>query len=282
MKEDRIDTLVRTMTELQTTPGATTAPVGYLEISGLQKSFGEGPAVLADINLTLARGDFLAVIGPSGCGKSTLLKIIAGLIKASAGSIVFTHSGARADTPSALRRAFVFQDANLLPWATIADNVALPLRLAGYAQAERLARAAAMLELVKLAPASQLYPRELSGGMRMRASLARALATQPELMLLDEPFGALDEMTRDELNEDLLELRERQRWTAVFVTHSVTEAVFLANKVLVLSANPGRMHALLDIDLPYPRTAEMRLLPEFLQLVAMVTASLHSVRTQRS
>lgn len=253
-------------------------PAPFIEISGLQKRFGDGPQILEHIELTLSRGDFLAVIGPSGCGKSTLLKLIAGLIRPTAGTIHFSASGARADTDAALRRAFVFQDANLLPWATITNNVALPLRLLGYPEKERRVRAARMLELVKLSHAATLYPRELSGGMRMRASIARALATEPELLLLDEPFGALDEMTRDELNEELLDLREQQRWTAMFVTHSVSEAVFLANKVLVLSANPGRMHALLNIDLPYLRTAETRTSKEFQALVAAVSSSLHSVR----
>lgn len=269
------------MTDLQLMPGASLVPASYLDITALQKRFGEGPAVLEDINLTLARGDFVAVIGPSGCGKSTLLKLISGLVKPTAGSILFSASGMQANAPAAMRRAFVFQDANLLPWSNITDNVALPLRLAGYAPAERLTMAARMLELVKLSHAAKLYPRELSGGMRMRVSIARALATEPELLLLDEPFGALDEMTRDELNEELLELRERQRWTAMFVTHSVTEAVFLANKVLVLSANPGRIHALIPVDLPYPRTAETRTSAAFQQLVATVTSSLHSVRRQR-
>jgi NitT/TauT family transport system ATP-binding protein len=261
-------------------PGAATAPAHYIGITGLHKHFANGPMVLEDINLQLARGDFLAIIGPSGCGKSTLLKLIAGLVKPSAGAISFTGSGMRADAPNALRRAFVFQDANLLPWATITDNVALPLRLQGYSTEQRAAQAQRMLQLVKLEHAAKLYPRELSGGMRMRVSIARALATEPELLLLDEPFGALDEMTRDELNEDLLTLRERQHWTALFVTHSVTEAVFLANKVLVLSANPGRVHELIPIDLPYPRTAETRTTLAFQALVAQVTHSLHSVRRQ--
>ncbi len=260
------------------TPVSETAPADYIAITGLHKRFGDGPAVLDNVDFRLARGDFVAVIGPSGCGKSTLLKLVAGLVKPSAGSITFTGSGADANAPQALKRAFVFQDANLLPWATITDNVALPLQLTGLPAAERRTRAQRMLALVKLTQAKDLYPRELSGGMRMRVSIARALATEPELLLLDEPFGALDEMTRDDLNEELLCLREHQRWTAMFVTHSVSEAVFLANKVLVLSANPGRVHAVIPVPFAYPRTAALRTDSKFQQLVADVTTSLHSVR----
>lgn len=260
------------------TPVLNDSTGGYISIKELHKRFGEGPPVLDNINFSLARDDFAAVIGPSGCGKSTLLKLVSGLVKPTGGTVTFAASGASADSPSALKRAFVFQDANLLPWSTIVDNVALPLKLKALPERERRERAMRMLELVKLTHAAHQYPRELSGGMRMRVSIARALATEPELLLLDEPFGALDEMTRDDLNEELLDLRERQHWTAMFVTHSVSEAVFLASKVLVLSANPGRVHAVIPVPLPYPRRAAIRTSPLFQQLVAQITESLHSLR----
>ncbi|TGD74584.1 ABC transporter ATP-binding protein [Mangrovimicrobium sediminis] len=245
-----------------------------ISLQGVSKEFAPGQVVLDDISAELPRGEFLALIGPSGCGKSTLLKLIAGLISPSAGSLCV---GGGAPSASEGKLGFVFQDANLLPWLDIRDNVALPLKLAGLPRAQRDERAEAMLEMVGLSHALGRYPRELSGGMKMRVSIARALATQPEILLLDEPFGALDEMTRDSLNEELLRLRELQGWTGVFVTHSVAEAVFLASRIMVLSANPGRIHALLDIDLPYPRTAHTRTDGDYHAYLTEVTRSLHSV-----
>ncbi|MEE4661913.1 MAG: ABC transporter ATP-binding protein, partial [Halieaceae bacterium] len=226
-----------------------------IELRGVDKSFDGQTKVLDSIDLALPRGEFLALIGPSGCGKSTLLKLIAGLIRQTDGSIK-VGGGSPADAQGKL--GFVFQDANLLPWMNILDNVALPLKLMGVSTEQRTEDATEMLEMVGLGPAMERYPRELSGGMRMRASIARALATGPELLLLDEPFGALDEMTRNSLNEELLRLRESQKWTGVFVTHSVSEAVFLSSKIAVLSANPGRLHDMIEVDLPFPRTARTR------------------------
>lgn len=243
-----------------------------IQLTDINKRFGD-QLVLSDINLTINQHDFVALIGPSGCGKSTLLKLMAGLSQPSAGSINY-RSGVLDQL------GFVFQDANLLPWLSIRDNVALPLKLAGQTKTLRQQQALTMLDAVGLSHAGDLYPRQLSGGMRMRASIARALAMQPELLLLDEPFGALDEMTRDDLNEELLRLREQHQWTAVFVTHSVSEAVFLASKVIVLSANPGKVHAVIDIGLDYPRSALTRTQAEFQQLVAQVGTALHSVRQQ--
>lgn len=247
-----------------------TAAIPDVEIDLVCKRFGTH-TVLDHIELNFYRGDFIALIGPSGCGKSTLLNLIAGLTSATTGEIRYRDKLLK-------QLGFVFQDANLLPWLNIRDNVALPLKLAGYNKAERHQRAQKMLAAVALSGAEKLYPRQLSGGMRMRASIARALATEPQLLLLDEPFGALDEMTRDDLNEELLRLREAHQWTAAFVTHSVSEAVFLASKVVVLSANPGKIHDIIDIQLPYPRTAVTRSEPEFQRLVAHVGTALHSVR----
>ncbi len=247
----------------------------FIELHKVGKAFAGGQTALTGIDLALERGEFLAIIGPSGCGKSTLLKLIANLIPATDGEIRIGGGEVR-DAREKL--GYVFQDANLLPWLNILDNVTLPLKLAGLARDMRRDRARHMLEMVGLSAALDQYPRELSGGMQMRVSIARALATDPELLLLDEPFGALDEMTRDELNEELLALRERQGWTGIFVTHSVAEAVFLASRVLVLAANPGRIHQQIDIDLPYPRETSTRTGREFQAKVAEVTGSLHSIR----
>lgn len=250
----------------------TTTPL--IELGAVDKSFDGETAVLDGIDLELARGDFAALIGPSGCGKSTLLKLIAGLLSHTGGTI---EVGGGSPEQASGKLGYVFQDANLLPWMNILENVALPLKLSGQSSELRYAKAREMLSMVGLTAAAQKYPRELSGGMKMRVSIARALATQPEILLLDEPFGALDEMSRNGLNEELLRLRESQGWTGVFVTHSVSEAVFLSNKVIVLSANPGRVHAQMEIDLPFPRTAQTRGEEAFQKQVARVSRSLHAV-----
>ena len=220
------------------------------------KSFAANSApVLDGIDLTIERGEFVSIIGPSGCGKSTLLKLVAGLTPCSRGEIAVNGM-----KPVDARKlvSFVFQDATLLPWRTVEKNVALALELEGRPRAENEATTASLLELVGLSNVAQHYPRQLSGGMKMRTSIARALATRPRLLLMDEPFAALDEMTRDRMNEELLRLREEQNWTVLFVTHSVAEAVFLASKVVVLAPHPGRIAHIIDVDLPYPRTAETR------------------------
>jgi NitT/TauT family transport system ATP-binding protein len=248
------------------------API--VNFTSLKKRYGTGPLILDDINLTVAPGDFVSLIGPSGCGKSTILKLISGLSPGSEGALEVLGT-----TPKLARdrQAFIFQDATLLPWRTAQANVELPLQLRGMAAAERAARARAMLELVGLDAARDYYPRQLSGGMKMRVSIARALTLSPQLLLLDEPFGALDEMTRNRLNEELLALRERSRFTALFVTHSVSEAVFLSNRVLVMAANPGRFHAEVKVDFPYPRTPALRGRPEFQAKVNEVSHLLHQV-----
>lgn len=206
-------------------------------IRGLQKRFGAGPLVLDGINLEVGQGEFVSFIGPSGCGKSTLLRLIAGLTSASDGLI--TVDG----TPPEKAREkmfFVFQDATLMPWRRVAENVELPLLLRGDAPGHRRERVARMLEVVGLSGAAEKFPWQLSGGMRMRVSIARALTVAPEILLLDEPFGALDEMTRDRLNEDLLAIRSRNSFTGFFVTHSVAEAVFLSSRIVVLGESRSR------------------------------------------
>ena len=245
-----------------------------VKFSSLQKRYGGGPLVLDDINLAVQPADFVSMIGPSGCGKSTVLKIVSGLSPWSKGEVTVIGATPRQARD---RQAFIFQDATLLPWLTAQKNVELPLRLRAVPAGEREAKAREMLALVGLEPVREYFPRQLSGGMRMRVSIARALTLAPQLLLLDEPFGALDEMTRNRLNEELLALRERSRFTAMFVTHSVSEAVFLSNRILVMAANPGRFHAEVRVDFPYPRRPDLRAQPEFQAKVNEVSRLLHEV-----
>ncbi len=205
-------------------------------MKGVAKRYGTGTLAVQDVDMDLARGDFLALLGPSGCGKSTLLRMIAGLIPASAGEISFP-----ADGSARQGIGFVFQEPTLMPWATAARNVALPLELAGMPRREAHARAVEMLARVELSGFEDAYPRALSGGMKMRVSIARALVTKPRLLLMDEPFAALDEITRFRLNNDLLNLWRDERFTVVFVTHSVFESVFLAERIIVMAPRPGRV-----------------------------------------
>ncbi len=251
--------------------------VPMIELSGLTKRYGDGQTVLDSMNLTISKGEFVSLIGPSGCGKSTALKLISGLAVPTAGTI--TVDGM---TPKNAREliSFIFQDATLLPWRTVEQNVGLGLELEAVGNTRRKEKTSRLLELVGLENMADAYPRELSGGMKMRVSIARALATSPKLLLMDEPFAALDEMSRDRLNEELLRLREEQKWTAVFVTHSVAEAVFLSTRIVVLASNPGRIHAVLPMELPLPRTAAMRDSPEFEARVMQVTHALRAALLQ--
>ncbi|MDO9706952.1 ABC transporter ATP-binding protein [Paracraurococcus lichenis] len=217
-----------------------TAPL--VSLRGVAKRYATGTLAVRGIELDIRPGDFLALLGPSGCGKSTLLRMIAGLAEPTAGRIDWPGG-----TPGPRDIGFVFQEPTLMPWATALANVALPLDLAGVPGREAEARAAAMLARVGLQGFEQAYPRALSGGMRMRVSIARALVTRPRLLLLDEPFAALDEITRFRLNNDLLELWEAERFTVVFVTHSVFESVYLARRIVVMAPRPGRMHAELAV-----------------------------------
>lgn len=247
-----------------------------VEFREVSKRFGAGPLVLDRLSLAAQPGEFLSLIGPSGCGKSTLLRLIAGLSPASTGTVIV--DGKTPDAAAA-ELAFVFQEPTLLPWLTVAKNVELPLKLRGLPAADREARRNRVLELVRLAEKAAAYPRQLSGGQKMRVSIARALAPSPKILLLDEPFGALDEMTREHLNEELLEIRAQQAWTAFFVTHSVAEAVFLSDRVLIMSANPGRIHAEVAVPLAWPRRAETRLSREYHDIVRDVSRQLRSVNS---
>ncbi len=226
-------------------------------LSGVDKVYANGTEALRGVDLAIGRAEFVSLLGPSGCGKSTVLRLIAGLGGLTAGAIDWPDGVGGAARPER-DLGFVFQEPTLMPWATVFDNVYLPLKLARIGKAaarDRVREALAMVHLVGFAGA---YPRELSGGMKMRASIARALVTQPKVLLMDEPFAALDEITRFKLNNDLLELWARRNFTVVFVTHSVYESVYLSNRIAVMAARPGRVIADLGIDAPYPRDEAFR------------------------
>jgi len=230
---------------------------------------------LSDIDLDIREGDFVSLIGPSGCGKTTLLRVIADLETPTAG-----HISVNGVSPheARLQRAYgyVFQAASLYPWRTIARNVALPLEIMGLSRKERKNRVSRNLELVDLAGFEKKYPWQLSGGMQQRASIARALAVEPALLLMDEPFGALDEIVRDHLNEQLLKLWAKTNKTVVFVTHSIPEAVFLSTHIVVMSPRPGRIHEVIKSTLPEERTLDIRESAEFLALANQVRAGLRA------
>ncbi len=235
---------------------------------------GAGPVhALEDINLSVAAGEFVSVIGPSGCGKSTLLRVAADLEKPTAGQV-----WVGGETPKAARLqrrvGFVFQDAALLEWRRILQNIALPLELKGVRRPEREKVAVDLINLVGLTGFERSYPRQLSGGMRQRAAIARAMSTEPEVMLMDEPFGALDQITRDRLNLELLVLSEQNRITVVFVTHSIHEAVLLSDRVFVMTPRPGHICGELNVSLPRPRSLKIRQTEEFLELVKQGTTLL--------
>jgi NitT/TauT family transport system ATP-binding protein len=249
----------------------------HIGIQDLSKTYPNGTNVLERICLNVYPAELVSIIGPSGCGKSTLLKLIAGLSPISSGEISIDGM-----QPVNAREvmAFIFQDATLLPWRTVQRNVELSLELHGENRARCKEKAAAALALVGLNRVAGQYPRQLSGGMKMRVSIARALSGRPKVLLMDEPFAALDEMTRDRLNEELLRLRAENRWTGLFVTHSVAEAVFLSDRVIVLSAQPGRIAHEIPIRFDVPRNADLRLCAEYEQMVLEVSHKLRSVFQQ--
>ncbi|MEH3084963.1 MAG: ABC transporter ATP-binding protein [Xylophilus ampelinus] len=254
-------------------------PQTLLRLRQVAKRFGNGTVALRALDLDLQAGQFVALLGPSGCGKSTLLRLIAGLGQPSGGRIDWEAGALPAEGPPPL--SFVFQEPTLMPWATALRNVELPLRLSGVAPAEAASRARDALASMGLAGFEKSYPRELSGGMRMRVSIARGLVTRPRVLLMDEPFAALDEITRQRLNEDLLALWQRDRFTAVFVTHSVFESVYLAQRVVVLAPRPGRIVADLDVAEPYPRPAAYRTSPVYAAHCERTTAALESTLDAR-
>ena len=245
-----------------------------VSIRGVSKQFGNGTLAVRDVDLDLAQGEFVSLLGPSGCGKSTLLRMVAGLGAPSAGTIDWPTAVHDADGRPERDLGFVFQDPTLMPWATALANVTMPLVLKRMNRREADERAAEMLSLVGLKGFEKAYPRELSGGMKMRVSIARALVTHPGILLMDEPFAALDEITRHRLNDDLLRLWHDQRFTAVFVTHSVFESVYLSQRIVVMAARPGRVMADLTVDAPYPRDDLFRTSAEYAHLCRVASETL--------
>ena len=245
-----------------------------ISLRGVSKRFSKGPQILENLSADIAAGEFVSIIGPSGCGKSTLLKLVAGLTPLTSGTIEIDGN-----PPAAAPRgvSFIFQDATLLPWRTVRANVALPLDLAHTPKPEITRVVDEQLGLVGLEHVAEHYPRQLSGGMKMRVSIARALASRPRVLLLDEPFAALDEISRNRLNEELLRLCLLHHWTVLFVTHSVAEAVFLSDRILVLAPHPGRLAHDIPIALPQPRTAQTRTTSAFDQTIAAVSRTLRQV-----
>src|SRR5471032_2167910 len=235
-------------------------PSSIVSCHGLSKRFSNGTVALGDVTLDISEHQFLSLLGPSGCGKSTLLRLIAGLIEPSGGTIQW--SGQEQEQGEG-GLSFVFQEPTLMPWGTALANVELPLRLAGVPAGERLKRAETVLGQVGLGDFANAYPRELSGGMKMRVSIARALVTRPKVLLMDEPFAALDEITRFRLNNDLLDLWRRESFTVVFVTHSVFESVFLSQRIAVMASRPGRIIEEIAVAAPYPRPADYRTSPVY-------------------
>ncbi|OQY83456.1 MAG: sulfonate ABC transporter ATP-binding protein [Chloroflexi bacterium UTCFX4] len=250
--------------------------MSVVSISSVNKVFGKAPnqtIALQDINLAIEPGEFISLIGPSGCGKSTLLRIIGDLISPSNG-VVLVNGKPAPQARENREYGIVFQAPVLFDWRTVEKNVQLPLEIMGQTPSERAARANEMLELVELTGFQKHYPYQLSGGMQQRVSIARALSFNPPLLLMDEPFGALDEITRERLNAELLAIWARTQTTIVFVTHSIPEAVFLSTRVVVMSARPGRITEIIPIDLPQPRDMATRELPRFYALVTQVREAL--------
>ena len=243
-------------------PPVTTSTL--LDFSNVAMTFPNGTVALHGVDLTVNRGEFVTVVGPSGCGKSTLLRIASGLESASEGTATLATD----------RIGYVFQDATLLPWRNILSNVELLAELNGVSKKERAAKARDAIELVGLSGFEKHLPKQLSGGMRMRASLARSLTLDPELFLFDEPFGALDEITRERLNDELLRLFVEKQFAGLFITHSVSEAVYLSTKVVVMSGRPGSIVTTFDVPFPMPRDPDIRFTPEFGDLVGQVSHAL--------
>jgi NitT/TauT family transport system ATP-binding protein len=254
---------------------AVAAPA-VVRLEGVTKTFPQGNVTaLQDIDLAVAPREFVSLIGPSGCGKSTLLRVIGDLSEPTSGSLSVNGKPARKAREDG-DYGIVFQDAVLFDWRTVAKNIALPLEMLGWERRRRKQRVAEMLELVELTGFADHHPWQLSGGMQQRVAIARALSFEPALLLMDEPFGALDEMTRERLNLELLSIWEQTGNTVVFVTHSISEAVFLSSRVVVMSPRPGRIAGTVDIDLPHPRTAQTRDAPRFFELVTEVRRLLRS------
>ncbi|MRT43457.1 ATP-binding cassette domain-containing protein [Enterobacteriaceae bacterium RIT702] len=246
--------------DAQAVPRSASPPA--IEVLSAEKIYPNGTRALLPVDLTIRQGEFVSLLGPSGCGKSTLLKMIAGLIEPTDGKLMLFRRDRR-ENQRDLPLSFVFQEATLMPWSNVHKNVRLPLDLAGVPRAEADTRVREILELVGLGQFGHVLPRELSGGMQMRVSIARGLVTRPKVLLMDEPFGALDEITRNKLDSDLLDLWQEQKLTVVFVTHSIQEAVFLSQRVIMMAARPGRVVDDIRIETTLPRDDEFRVSQDF-------------------
>ncbi|KRD41932.1 nitrate/sulfonate/bicarbonate ABC transporter ATP-binding protein [Acidovorax sp. Root275] len=255
-------------------PAATHRPTPAVQVLSAEKTYPNGTQALLPVDLTIEEGEFVTLLGPSGCGKSTLLKMVAGLLEPTDGRLQLWHKPVAQLEESGKKMAFVFQSPTLMPWASVQTNVRLPLDLAGVPRQEADGRVAEALALVGLSKFANALPRALSGGMQMRVSIARGLVTQPDLLLMDEPFGALDEITRHRLDADLLDLWRKKKLTVIFVTHSIHEAVFLSSRVVMMAARPGRVVEEFRIDAPYPRTADFMVSPEFSRYAKQLQDSL--------
>lgn len=260
-------------------PSAASAASGALiRLDSVNKRYSNGTVALRDMTLSIEEGEFVSLLGPSGCGKSTVLRMMAGLLSLSSGRIEWPGGGAQEAHPRDI--GFVFQEPTLMPWASIFDNVYLPLKVAGVRRAAAAEDVKEALAMVGLSRFSEVYPRELSGGMKMRASIARAMVTRPKLLLMDEPFAALDEMTRAKLNDDVLKLWKELGLTVVFVTHNVWESVYLSSRIVVMAARPGRVVDDIRIDGPYPRSDAFRTSPAYADHCVRVSASLKETLSQ--
>ena len=262
--------------ELEDPVPDTEISINNLCVSFPDKNGGEPVIALQNINLEIKQGEFISLLGPSGCGKTTLLRTVADLQQPTSGSI-----SVRGQTPREIRLqkkyGIVFQNPVLYDWRTVRRNVCMPMELKGIPKKDRTARVTKMLELVGLMEFGKKYPHELSGGMQQRVGIARALAIKPEILLMDEPFSALDEFTKEKLHEDLLRIWKKTNKTILFVTHNIQEAVFLSDRVVVLSPHPGRVSAVVDIKLKRPRTLEIKNTPEFNEMVVKVRKSFEGV-----
>ncbi|MBS8262643.1 ABC transporter ATP-binding protein [Roseibium polysiphoniae] len=262
-----------TATVSESGQGARASSPAIVSLNQISKTFSNGTIALREMSLDIRQGEFVTLLGPSGCGKSTVLRILTSLTSPTTGRVEWPMEQSGQDEHE---MSFVFQEPTLMPWATVFGNVWLPLRLKGIPKKQAHDRVMEALEMVGLAGFSESYPRELSGGMKMRVSIARALVTKPKVLLMDEPFAALDEITRFKLNNDILHLWETFGWTVVFVTHSVFESVYLSNRIVVMAARPGRVVNDMTLDAPYPRGDEFRTSAEYGDYCRTVSDALHA------
>jgi len=258
-----------------------TNPNEVVSFQGVSKVYNTGTIALSQFDLTITEGEFISFLGPSGCGKSTALRMVAGLSEATSGHVQVFGKTPKEIIQKTNDIAFVFQDANLLPWRTVLDNVLLPLELRGSTKKSHKEYAIEVLEMVGLKDYLDAYPRELSGGMKMRVSIARALAAKPKMLLMDEPFAALDEITRQTLQIDLLNIWQKEKATILFVTHNVYEAVFLSSRIAVMSSRPGKLSSIINVNLPFPRKLQVRTDKTFTDYVDMAAHSLENSSIRR-